>query len=250
MPKRLAGDIATFLEVNVGCRSWEALPEPFLRRSRQLSEEQVLQAALVLWKRAGHRYRWAAVTLLRSHPTALRSLRWKSLETMGDQMGDWGDVDIFASLAGPAWRNGQISDRGVHRWADSRNRWWRRAALVCTVFLNRRSVGGRGDTRRTLEVAERLADDHDDMVIKAMSWALRELIWADRPAVERFLRKHEKVLAARVKREVRNKLTTGLKNPRRGSGRNPPAVPRLGAVNLHLAGTGRGPHYRSRSREP
>ena len=81
------------------------------------------------------------------------------------------------------------------------------------------AAGGRGDVRRTLEVAERLAGDRDDMVVKGMSWALRELISVDRPAVERFLRKHEDVLAARVMREVRNKLTTGLKNPRAGSGR-------------------------------
>jgi hypothetical protein len=53
------------------------------------------------------------------------------------------------------------------------------------------------------------------MVVKAMSWALRELIPVDRRAVERFLKRHDAVLAARVKREVRNKLTTGLKNPRR-----------------------------------
>jgi hypothetical protein len=31
--------------------------------------------------------------------------------------------------------------------------------------------------------------------------------------VQQFLDEHEAALAARVKREVRNKLTTGLKNP-------------------------------------
>ena len=48
-----------------------------------------------------------------------------------------------------------------------------------------------------------------------MSWALRELIPHDADAVRDFLKKHENVLAARVKREVNNKLTTGLKNPKR-----------------------------------
>jgi hypothetical protein len=47
--------------------------------------------------------------------------------------------------------------------------------------------------------------------VKALSWALRALIPHDRKAVERFLRKHEKDLAARVRREVRNKLETGRK---------------------------------------
>lgn len=113
---------------------------------------------------------------------------------MGSQMRRWGDVDAFASLAGPAWRSGQISDRRVQRWARSPNRWWRRAALVCTVFLNRRSVGGRGDRQRTLSVAELLAGDRDDMVVKGLSWALRELIPVDRGAVEQFLEKHDHVL--------------------------------------------------------
>jgi 3-methyladenine DNA glycosylase AlkD len=60
-----------------------------------------------------------------------------------------------------------------------------------------------------------LVDDKDDMVVKAMSWALRELVNHDPQAVSNFLAENESRLAARVKREVRNKLQTGLKNPRR-----------------------------------
>jgi 3-methyladenine DNA glycosylase AlkD len=59
-----------------------------------------------------------------------------------------------------------------------------------------------------------LVDDHEDMIVKAMSWALRELVVHDPDAVWAFLREHDDRLGARAKREVRNKLTTGLKNPR------------------------------------
>ena len=59
-----------------------------------------------------------------------------------------------------------------------------------------------------------LAADHDDMVVKGLSWALRELVPMDREAVVAFLEDYDGVLAARVKREVRNKLETGLKNPK------------------------------------
>jgi 3-methyladenine DNA glycosylase AlkD len=55
------------------------------------------------------------------------------------------------------------------------------------------------------------------MVEKAMSWALRALAQRDRPAVERFMAEMEGKLAARAVREVHNKLTTGLKTPRRNS---------------------------------
>jgi len=52
------------------------------------------------------------------------------------------------------------------------------------------------------------------MVIKALSWALRELSKRDADSVNNFLQKHEEALAPRVVREVKNKLQTGLKNPR------------------------------------
>ncbi|MEA3325921.1 MAG: DNA alkylation repair protein [Chloroflexota bacterium] len=130
-------------------------------------------------------------------------------------MNSWWSVDSFArTLAGPAWLRGQVSDGLIHKWAHSEDRWWRRAALVSTVALNMRSHGGMGDIPRTLEVCRLLVDDHDDMVVKAMSWTLRELVVHDPGAVSGFLGENEDVLAARVKREVRNKLTTGLKNPR------------------------------------
>ena len=55
-------------------------------------------------------------------------------------------------------------------------------------------------------------DDHDDMIVKALSWALRSLIVWDRNGVARFLHEHDARLASRVKREVRHKLVTGRKN--------------------------------------
>jgi 3-methyladenine DNA glycosylase AlkD len=60
-----------------------------------------------------------------------------------------------------------------------------------------------------------LVADRDDMVVKALSWALRELAKRDPKAVRGFVATHGEALAARVRREVSAKLTTGLKNPRR-----------------------------------
>ena len=109
--------------------------------------------------------------------------------------------------------------RSASRTSRRPDRWWRRAALVATVPLNVRSRGGRGETPRTLAVCEIVIHDRDDMVTKALSWALRELVVHDRAAVEAFLADHDDVLAAHVRREVRNKLTTGLKQARPAGGR-------------------------------
>jgi 3-methyladenine DNA glycosylase AlkD len=163
-----------------------------------------------------HDQRWVAYELIRAHPGALALVGESELEALGRGMASWGAVDSFArTLAGPAWLRSQVSEALIHRWAASPDRWWRRAALVSTVALNVRSQGGPGDVPRTLAVCRLLAADPDDMVVKALSWALRELVPHDPPAVESFLQEHGSVLAARVRREVRTKLETGLKNPRR-----------------------------------
>lgn len=187
-------------------RRWSAM-------LRNHPAEDVLTLALELFERFDHR--WITYELLMSHPTAPELVGPETVERLAGTMTSWGDVDQFGVLlAGPAWRAGQIDDGTVHAWAQRPDRWWRRAALVATVPLNVRSQGGRGDTRRTLDVCEILLHDRDDMVTKALSWALRELVVHDRPAVEAFLATHDADLAAHVKREVRNKLTTGRKNAR------------------------------------
>lgn len=160
--------------------------------------------------------RWVAYELIRNHKLAFQSLNDTLLDELGQGMSSWDAVDGFArTLSGPAWLQGLASGDLIRRWALSDDLWWRRAALVSTVALNMRSHGGTGDTRRTLEICETLAADHEDMVWKALSWALRELVWHDAEAVRSFLEAHDDHITARVKREVRNKLATGLKNPRR-----------------------------------
>lgn len=172
----------------------------------------VLDLARELIDNYGHR--GVAYELIRDHSAAFQNVGEAELEEFGQGIDSWGTVDSFArTLAGPAWLNGQVSDALIHRWAHSEDRWWRRAALVSTVALNVRSHGGYGDVERTLEVCRLLVDDQDDMVVKALSWALRELVSHDPDAVQAFLGQHADVLAARVKREVTNKLRTGLKNP-------------------------------------
>jgi 3-methyladenine DNA glycosylase AlkD len=161
--------------------------------------------------------------LIFHHKGALLSLTPAEVEEMAGELGSWWSVDCFgAYISGPAWRLGVIDDEVIRRWTASPDRWWRRAALVSTVYLHRAVPGApkdaariSRDVARTLEACRTLAADGDDMVVKAMSWALRELSRYEREAVEGFLSEHDAVLAARVKREVRHKLLTGLKNPRR-----------------------------------
>ncbi|MDP3735839.1 MAG: DNA alkylation repair protein [Hyphomonadaceae bacterium] len=158
---------------------------------------------------------WLGCEVVNQHRGALESLALRDVEAFGDGMASWEEVDSFGVLlSGAAWLKGRISDADVKRWAKSDDFWWRRAALVSTVVLNGKTRGGKGDAKRTLAICEMLVDDYEDMVVKAMSWALRSLAPWEPMAVKGFLEEHDGVLAARARREVRNKLKTGLKNPK------------------------------------
>ena len=195
--------------------SVRAVRRRYSRALQKASVDYMFDVARDLLSRYG--YRSVPYELIQAHPAAFQRLGPAELEEFGQGIDSWWAVDSFARiLAGPAWRDGQVPDSLIHRWARSPDRWWRRAALVSTIAFNVRTHGGQGDVPRTLAVCRLLVDDHDDMVVKAMSWALRELVVHDPQAVEQFLQEYDDGLAARAKREVRNKLRTGLKNPRAG----------------------------------
>ena len=191
-----------------------AVRRKYSRMLEEAEPELILAVARELLKNDDHR--WIACELIRNNGAAFQRIGEAELEEFGQGIDTWGAVDALAGiLAGPAWSNGQVSDELILKWARSEDRWWRRAALVSTVPFNVRARGGTGDVPRTLAVCRLLVNDRDDMVEKAMSWALRSLVVHDPEAVREFLGEYEDVLAARVKREVRNKLTSGLKNPTR-----------------------------------
>lgn len=187
----------------------------FSKRLAHAEPDFILNLALSLMKLPGFEFRFIAYELVQHHRATFSSLDVSALEKLGHGIDSWAAVDCFACyLAGPAWRERQITDSVIRRWSRSKDRWWRRAALASTVALNNKARGGVGDTTRTLMACEMLVNDRDDMVVKALSWALRELSKRDPSSVSKFLREHEEVLAPRVAREVNSKLKTGLKNPR------------------------------------
>ncbi len=187
----------------------------FSKQLSKASPELVIHLARRLMKRSSSIHRFVASELIQFHRPAFLSLNKQLVEEFSHGLDSWDTVDVFSCyLAGPAWREGLIDDRLIRSWTGSTNRWLRRAALVSTVPLNNKTRGGSGDKQRTLAVCKALVSDRDDMVVKALSWALRELSKRDPQSVSEFVARHSKVLSPLVIREVNNKLRTGLKNPK------------------------------------
>jgi 3-methyladenine DNA glycosylase AlkD len=187
----------------------------FSKRIAELGGVEVIALAKTLI-REHHIPNFVAYELIQHHRGAAKALNARELDDLAQDLNSWWTVDAFACyLSGVAWREGQVGDKFIHGWARDRNVWIRRAAVVSTVPLNNKARGGTGDANRTIAVCELVVRDREDMIVKALSWALRELAKRGPVPVEEFVVKHAGELAARVRREVNTKLRTGLKNPKK-----------------------------------
>jgi 3-methyladenine DNA glycosylase AlkD len=141
------------------------------------------------------------------------ALNYSDLHDLGKNLDNWASVDHYSvGIFGVLWGRGVVTDGQVNTLLKSDNFWERRIAVVSTVALNLKSRGGKGDTSRTIDVCEKVVDDHHDMIQKALSWALRELSKRDRRAVLDFMERNQNRLANRVVREVNHKLEFGTKS--------------------------------------
>jgi 3-methyladenine DNA glycosylase AlkD len=167
---------------------------------------------------------FVAFEFVQNHAAALASITADDLKRLGKGLDSWSAVDAFSCyVAGLAWRAGQIENDEIERWTESPDRWWRRAALVATVPLNSAPRSAASDSARTIHICEALVDDRDDMVVKALSWALRALAKREPAPVGRFLAAHGDRVPMYVYRDVANVLRAEAAKARGGDGHRSPA---------------------------
>ncbi len=201
--------------IGVKVPAYRPLVKALGKEVRGAPPQEVAALAQALVDTGSIEARSAAYEILEGNKKVLRSLTPDQVMALGEGVDNWASVDTWAGyVVGPLWRDGLFPDTTVQGWLGADDRWLRRTAVVCTVALNQKARGGKGDTPRTLQVCAQVVDDRDDMVVKALSWSLRELAKRNPEAVEAFLAEHE--VAPRVRREVRNKLDSGLKYPNKG----------------------------------
>lgn len=102
-------------------------------------------------------------------------------------INNWDLVDTSAPhIVGHYLFNFAVSQRTIlHTLADSPNLWERRIAVVATQYFIRNNLH-----KPTLDLAEKLLSDKEDLMHKAVGWMLREVGARDVKALENFLRQH------------------------------------------------------------
>ena len=185
----------------------------FSRELKQLSVAESIALAKELIAAKIFEAQHYGIEIVSKNKKVMQALTLKDVIELQGTLDNWGSVDAYSVLiAGIKWREGVVPDEVIFDWLKSDNRWLRRAAVVCTIALNQKAHGGTGDAVKTLEVCVNVVDDHDDMVVKALSWALRELAKQTPEPVRIFIDEYKDKLHRRVLREVRQELETGKKN--------------------------------------
>lgn len=102
--------------------------------------------------------------------------------------GNWGLVDNLApSVLAPLLEHHPDLIPEVVSWTDSPSQWVRRGATVAFVPLVGKTKGQKRYLSTAYRIAERLFDDKEDLMHKAVGWLLRESGKADMKRLERFL---------------------------------------------------------------
>jgi 3-methyladenine DNA glycosylase AlkD len=200
-----------FQYLGVGTPEHRAAVAPLIRAFGPRDAEELRSAVDGLWKMREREYQYVALGLLSRHQKVLtvEDLPWL-LE--GAQQKPWWDtVDSLVKTVGAiVRRSGAKGANAMHRALRAKSIWVRRIAML-------HQLGWRGETNteRLFLYAERLAEEKEFFIRKAIGWALRDYAWHDWRAVEKFLKTTQVEFAGLTVREARKNFVT-LKKRRAG----------------------------------
>ena len=101
-----------------------------------------------------------------------------------EHINNWDLIDISAEHIVGAYLRDRDRSR-LYQLASSGDLWERRIAIMATFHFIKH-----GDFDDTVALAERLLDDPEDLIHKAVGWMLREVGKRDRAVEEAFLEQH------------------------------------------------------------
>ncbi|MFQ6102340.1 MAG: DNA alkylation repair protein [Anaerolineae bacterium] len=185
------------------------------RAHKKIAHEELMTLVGVLWDGESREERLLAIYLLGRYKRRIPDLTWAHFERWRQDLDNWEVTDGLAVWVLSPWllADPESRLRYLQMLIADEGMWSRRLALVATVPINR----GHTDFTipdLTLELIDRVKEEKDPMITKAVSWALREMSKMHADRVAAYLEENRGVLAAHVVREVSNKLRTGLKSGR------------------------------------
>ena len=189
------------------------LAREWRRAHRDVDQAVVLSLVEVLWNAESRDERALGLEILNLHPNLVRDLEVARFDRWRLDIDNWGVCDFLGTrILGP-WVEAEPEDRlrYLEQLVGDAHLYSRRLGLVASVYLN---TGGTEYGEWTLSQVDRLIDERDPMITKAISWSLRQMTRHQASIVEAYVDSRTDRIAALPRREVRNKLRTGRKSGR------------------------------------
>lgn len=187
------------------------LARSWARAHRDAEPERVLALVESLWAAESRDERMLGLEILYLHTEIANGLSHDAFDRWRPDIDNWGVCDFLATrILGP-WVEADPDIRLTYleELVGDPHLFSRRLGLVASVHLNRE---GTRYGAWTLDQVDRVIDERDPMMTKAVSWALRQMTRHQAPAVEAYVESRAGRMAALPRREVRNKLRTGRKS--------------------------------------
>ena len=185
------------------------MAKDFRKQNEEAGREYILSLARKLFASEYHDEKRLGLRLLQFYPHYLDLSAMPLLEEMLMQSPTWDLVDdISIHLVGTVLEKDRKAYRYLKKWSRSGNFWMRRASLISPILLFRK---GRGDTRLFYTFAERMLEEKEFFIRKAMGWGLREIAKADPDEAFGFLMKIKGRASGLTLREGAKRLPEEMK---------------------------------------
>ena len=183
--------------------------EGLREKNEEAGREYILSLARNLFASEYHDEKRLGLRLLQFYPHYLDLSAMPLLEEMLVQSPTWDLVDdISIHLVGTVLEKDRKAYRYLKKWSRSENFWMRRASLISPILLFRK---GRGDTGLFYTFAERMLEEKEFFIRKAVGWGLREIAKADPDEAFRFLMKIKSRASGLTLREGAKRLPEKMK---------------------------------------
>ncbi len=177
-------------------------------RGAKLGLDNVLQMADRLWRGGVIEERLLAVLVLSKFRRQLEPAHWKHLDAWVDGLTNWAETDgLCLELLSPLLAKDSALVKNLRDWTASSSRWRRRAAAVALVKAAR--AGQHHEA--AFEICDRMAEDRDDMVEKAVGWLLKEVSRTEPRVVAAYLLQNIERLSRTTVRYACEKLPRELR---------------------------------------
>jgi len=156
----------------------------FLQTNGSVTRDEVVGLVRACWERPIYELRSFAVGVLGRRADLLIEDDIALVEELVRGSKTWAHVDSLAPRAGALVEAHPQLSSVLDRWTEDGNFWVRRAAMLALLPALER---GEGDLDRFLRYADRMLDETEFFIRKAIGWVLREVAKKRPDAVHDFL---------------------------------------------------------------